>query len=337
MPRYRDDWLIDRVMFDYLSGGSSCSCCGLNHAMNLFLPNGTADLVGAVSDLETDQAQKEISAIHSSRNPWPRELQDQVWADRVRLRQHMKRDMSAYRTFWDEYGEACREWAANAARGGFGGTNQQQSSWPLAPHRIFQVSRSEISLMLSERYGIDSAYGVVLCAALEQIACFDLTGYGPDAPSGSVEADFESILVFDRRRGFTLKGLDRIQEPSPNGLAGATKDGLDVACDNAEVLDIWLRRHQALGGPKLLEKTLRQRATDEDEGDADNADSHPAAPPKPAPSEPSFQSDRRVLRLVIARHFADQFMKKFLEEIRIPSTSVDGTASTRKGMKIVAP
>ena len=58
MPRYKDEWVIDRVMFDFVSGGS-CACCGFQH----FLPNGTADLVDAISDLDTDQANQEKAAL----------------------------------------------------------------------------------------------------------------------------------------------------------------------------------------------------------------------------------------------------------------------------------
>jgi hypothetical protein len=328
MPRYRDDWLIDRVMFDYLSGGS-CACCGMSHA-NLFLPNGTADLVAAVSDLETDRAAAEVEALASPKNPWPRDLRDQVWADRVRVRQHMKRDMAKYRTFWAEHGEACRAWVKKGAeameRGhSCGGASKTAKDGDpgAAMRRIFQVSRSEISLVLSERYNIHSAYGVVLCAALEQIAFFDLTGYGPDGPSGSAEAEFDSVLAFDRRRGFTLKGLGLPFEPA-DGMDDATTNGSGRSDSNAHAtMEIWLRRLQSLGGPKLLEKPLRQRTrmnNDEDEddfrdggsGDADSAQTFPV-PSSSSSSEPSFQSDRRVLRLVIARYFADQLMKKYEE------------------------
>jgi hypothetical protein len=292
MPRYRDNWLIDRVMFDYLSGGS-CACCGL--AYNLFLPNGTADLIASMSDLESDQARREVLSLNSPKNPWPKDLQDQVWADRVRLRQHMKRDMPSYATFWREHGTACREWITAAGR---------TETTAALLRRMFQVSRSEISLVLSERYNIHSAYGVVLCAALEQIAYFDLTEYESDGPTDSVEREFESVLVFDKRRGFTLKDFEVMD---PTGLSQSSVD---------DVLDVVLRRFESLGGPTLLERPRRRRKNGNDDDDSDDDPDNAVADSSDTSivaSEPSFQSDRRILRLFIARYFADQLKTKYAE------------------------
>jgi hypothetical protein len=301
MPRYRDNWLIDRVMFDYLSGGS-CACCGL--AYNLFLPNGTADLIAAMSDLESDQARREVASLNSPKNPWPKDLQDQVWADRVRLRQRMKKDMPSYATFWREHGKACRGLITTAHRA---------PTTTALLKRMFQVSRSEISLVLSERYSIHSAYGVVLCAALEQIAYFGLTEYEPDAPADSVEAEFESVLVFDKRRGFTLKHLGDM-DPTD----ASKSDGTDA-------LEVFLSRFDSLGGPTLLERPRRRRknATDDDsDDDLDDAAADSAVTSTAVASEPGFQSDRRILRLFIARYFADQLMAKYEELARASSFDV---------------
>jgi hypothetical protein len=227
----------------------------------------------------------------------------------------MKRDMARYRAFWDEHGEACREWATADDRRGLGATPHHQRQSTRILSRAFQASRSQILRVLTERYRVDSpAYEVVLCAALEQVACFELTEYGPDGPRGSAEAEFESSLVFDRLRGFTLKGLVDAFEASPDGpLAGKTEDEPDSSSDIAKVMEIWFRRLQELGSPKLLEKPLRQPADEE------------AARPPPGPS---FQSDRRVLRLVIARLFADQLMEAYLEETKgLPTASGTGAGA----------
>lgn len=263
MPRFQDTWVIDRVLFDYYSGGS-CACCG-----NLFLPNGTADLVKAVSDLDTDQADAEVAALNQH-HPWPVELRDQVWADRVRVRQYFKKDMRMYHEFWQEHGEEFVEWLL-----------RQKSL-----QRLFQVPRSEIMEEMRVKYKIHSAYGVVLCAVAEQVAFFDLTGYKVDG-RGDEEVGFEKILKFDKRGGFTVDFYNNDGE-------------LDE-----KVFDAWIRRMKSLGGPKLLERgPSSSTTTTTNEGDVDG--------PQPA-STTSFQSDRRIVRLMIAKYWANLLQKKYLD------------------------
>ena len=144
MPRFRDEWVIDRVMFDYISGGS-CACCGFSH---LFLPNGTADLVDAVSDLDTDQANQEKAALAA--HPWPADVRDQVWADRVRLRQKLKKERKQYAAFWETHGTNFIEW-------------MQQETTVANLRRWLQLPRSQVMEIIQEKYNIHSAFGVVLC------------------------------------------------------------------------------------------------------------------------------------------------------------------------------
>ena len=144
MPRFRDEWVIDRVMFDYISGGS-CACCGFSH---LFLPNGTADLVDAVSDLDTDAANAEKAALAS--HPWPQDVRDQVWADRVRLRQKLKKDRNRFADFWQQHGTAFGDWVRQPHVTG------QLRRW-------LQMPRSQVMEITQQKYAIHSAFGVVLC------------------------------------------------------------------------------------------------------------------------------------------------------------------------------
>ena len=143
MPRFRDEWVIDRVMFDYISGGS-CACCGFQH----FLPNGTADLVDAISDLDTDAAQMEKAAL--ANHPWPADVRDQVWADRVRLRQKLKRDRGRFADFWSAHGQAFEAWCRTDA------VTSNLRRW-------LQLPRTEVMEVIQAKYDIHSAFGVVLC------------------------------------------------------------------------------------------------------------------------------------------------------------------------------
>jgi len=248
MPCFTDEWLTDRVLFDYVAGGS-CACCGFAH----FLPNGTKDLITAISDIDTDAANNEVDNLDNS--PWPKDLRDQVWGDRVKLRQAMKKDMIKYKEFWLEHGDAVTEWLQS-----------QDLS------RLWQVPRSEIMNVIREKYDIHSAFGVVLCASLEQVAHFEETKYPPDS-KGATELAFENALGFDKRGGFVLK-------------------------DGVSLLD----RFPTLGGPVLLD---RRRAMDDDDDDEEPKEQAKTK------TQGGHASDRRIIRLLIARYWADLLVTKY--------------------------
>lgn len=150
MPRFSDQWLIDRTLFDYVQGGS-CACCAFN-----FLPNGTAGLIESMSEFETDAANAEVRAL--DKLPWPADMKDQVWMERVRLRQYCKRTMKTYRHFWDKHGDAYSEWFLTQ-------TKQQLC-------RYFQLPRTEILEQLQkEKFHVHASFGTVLCAVTEQGQC----------------------------------------------------------------------------------------------------------------------------------------------------------------------
>ena len=131
-------------MFDYVSGGS-CACCGFQH---LFLPNGVSDLVDAVSDLDTDQADREKAALLD--HPWPSDLREQVWVDRVRLRQGLKRDRDRFDGFWASHSDGFVSWLHTP------GTIERLRRW-------LQVPRTEVMEVIQQKYSIHSAFAVVLC------------------------------------------------------------------------------------------------------------------------------------------------------------------------------
>lgn len=275
MPRFSDQWLIDRTLFDYVQGGS-CACCSFN-----FLPTGTKGLIESMSEFETDSANAEVNALAAL--PWPSEMKDQVWMERVRLRQFCKKQMVHYRDFWTQHSDDYQDWFR---------------SLPLSRlQRLFQLPRSEIIERLqTQKYHMHAAFGTVLCAVTEQVANFPITEYPTDG-RGSAEVGFEQILTFDRRGGFTLMNID-----------------------SDETKQLWLDRQQALGGPKLLERNAKKksvRGNDENDGKSDNESEDEDETPPPStgtPPTPSFRSDRRIIRLLIARHFADVLERAYLKD-----------------------
>ncbi len=84
MPRFTDKWVVNKCMFNYVNGGD-CACCGFPH---LFAPGGIKGLINAMSDLETDSPAREIDATRLL--PWPPDMRDQIWSNRLLLRFKMK-------------------------------------------------------------------------------------------------------------------------------------------------------------------------------------------------------------------------------------------------------
>lgn len=278
MPRFGDRWVVDKTMFEYSMGGA-CACCGFNH----FLPGGAKGAIEAMSDLETDAANAEKSALEKS--PWPPDMRDAVWGDRLKLRYFMKKEMEHHSQFWEQHGEAFEEWCRNERT-------------PTDLKKIFQMPRSEVPERVRTTYGIHGAFVVVLCTVVEQVANFELTQLPVDA-RGDSEAEFEEALMYDRRGGFTLDIKN--------------KD----ASLNEEVLQIWLQRMKSLGGPKLLDRAPRIRTnsdSDDEGGDADDG-LKKQDEDESETDGPSFRADRRIIRLLIARYWADQFQKKFLADL----------------------
>jgi hypothetical protein len=80
-----------------------------------------------------------------------------------------------------------------------------------------------------------------------------------------------------------------------------------------------LHRHSALGGPKLLERNEKIMSSDESDSEEDNdadGDPHMDGPTSNKnDSIPSFRSDRRIVRWMIARCFADTLQQAFLKQL----------------------
>jgi hypothetical protein len=291
MGRFTDDWLIDRTLFDYVQGGS-CACCSFAN----FMPNGTAGLIQSMSELETDAQNAEVAALDQL--PWPPEMRDQVWMERIRLRLKLKTAMKDYKLFYEQHGDSYEDWF------------QQQA--PSRLQKLFQLPRTEVTERLKQEYNIHAAFGTVLCAVVEQVAHFEMTGYPTDG-RGEAETNFEACLSFGRRGGFGLEfGLltTELKRTTNTNSAGQQEHELDP-----EMVQMWFRRHQTLGGPKLLDrnpKISEEGGADDVDVDAD-ADGTTAAPSSGA-GGPSFRADRRVIRVLIARHWADVLQRTYLSD-----------------------
>lgn len=131
------------------------------------------------------------------------------------------------------------------------------------------------------------------------MANFKITGYGVDARGDDLEERFEKVLKFKKvGPGFSLD--------IATNLGGGGSDG-EV---DEEVLLVFLQRVASLAGPKLLARAARTHEDKENdsgsEGEADGAEKNQS-------DVPSFRSDRRVIRLMIVRYWADRLIEKYKE------------------------
>lgn len=279
--KFLDSWVIDKTLFDFVSDGS-CACCGLPYIFN---PDGVKGLIEACTDIETDAAEDEINA----KSPWPPEIREQVWGDRVRLRLKMKQQMKNYKAFLTEYSlEDIKEFCLLK-------DNVQ------IMRKIFQMPRMMIMEEIKE-YNIHSAYSNVMAAVTEQVAKFPQTLYEDDGRCQE-EIDFERNLIFSRRgAGFTLKLFQKC-------------DGEIIM--NEDILDSFLNYMSKLGGPKLLvRKLIRGNEFNNDgtdEGDDLKDDDENEVPDK---SSGGFQGDRRLIRLLVARYWARGIIEKYAESLK---------------------
>ena len=317
MSRFSDNWLLDKVMFDYVQGGS-CACCGFPH---LFAPGGLEGLINAMSDLETDSKTQEINAAKAS--PWPEDMRDQIWGDRLLLRFKMKKEMKDYRNFLEE---VVKDEAAskNVTNNNCDETNVAiQDAIPILHHfctnqlspyelkELFQLQRSGLTEILKSKYKITSAYAIVFCAVVEQLSNFHHTGYGVDAPPccnqdfDNEEELFENVLNYDSRvQGFNLGVAENI----------IIEDSEEEWKVDEKILGVFLKRMISLAGPTLLARAARVENNshgDNNDDSSDDGDDKDDGQSDYTNNKPSFRSDRRVARLMIARYWADRLIEKY--------------------------
>lgn len=306
MPRFSDQWVVDKVMFDYVNGGE-CTCCGFAHIFN---PQGLEGMINAMSDLETDAAAKELNAAKAS--PWPSDMRDHIWSDRLLLRFRMKKEMKRYRSFLKEIVliDSGRQICEDDV--------DVKDAIPILHkfctndlpakklREVFQMPRSELTEVLKSRYKICSAYAVLFCSVVEQLANFKVTKYPIDARSNS-GADNEEVLFENELKyvkigpGFTLNVVTK--NPSDNCGDG----GLSI---NDDVLLVFLNRVVSLAGPTLLARAGKVHRDDDDDDDDDVDRDNPVGS-ETENNVTSFRSDRRVARLLIARYWADSLIELY--------------------------
>jgi len=264
--------MADDVFFANQGG---CSCCGFSHG-----GMGMVDFMALCSDVETDDGKTE------KKSPWPAFMQDEVWADRVKFRRMLKDSMHVYRERYETYGRKFVKWWLQLD--------------PQERKRCFMMPKEEVRVQFNTTYDFKTAYQVVLCSVAEQVENFAATGYKPDGGT-DCEAFFEQNLIA-KRGAWTVK---------------------DEYVDTEQGLDMFLGMFLQLGGDHLLPKrpvekrkeahqtkhVLEESSLDEDEDDQKEENEEDDR--KDCSGAQSFQSDRRLVRLVVFRYFVDMAWAKF--------------------------
>lgn len=285
-------------------------------------------MINAMSDLETDAATQEINAAKAS--PWPDDMRDQIWSDRLLLRFKMKKEMRSYREFLEGIVKSKNENDDVVEQDGEDNGNSSDSDdeeeeiniqdaipilhqfctteiTPKQLRSIFQCPRSELSDILKTKHHICSAYAILFCGVVEQVANFPKTKYGVDArcneDGDNTEEIFEKELRFQKvGPGFCLNII--------NDTDGTVND---------EVLTKFLQRMVSLAGPTLLARApkVSHDNDDDDEGSdgGGEADGGASEEINAETNTPSFRSDRRVARLLIAKYWADRLMELYKQEV----------------------
>ncbi|CAK9067610.1 Histone-lysine N-methyltransferase setd3, partial [Durusdinium trenchii] len=284
--RFLDSWVVDRVMFEYVNQGG-CNCCGFTHGgMDM------QDFMAMCSDVETDDGKKEVRSI------WPPAMINEVWQDRVKFRRLLKDTMPKYRELNEKFGPDFVQWWLGLT--------------PKERRRCFMMPKQEVNVQFNTTFDFKTAYQVVLCSVLEQVAQFEATGYVAD---GATECEIYLEEHLKLERGAWTVSPEYYET--------------DEGCDN------FLGMCLQLGGDHLLPKRpneLRKEAArakaaveddvddlgagaadqknvdDEEEEEGEGADTDA---PQAGKGTQSFQSDRRLVRMIMFRYFADMAWARF--------------------------
>jgi len=255
-----------------------------------------SDFMALCSDVETDDGRTE------KKSPWPQFMQDEVWADRLKFRRVMKKDIPKYRKMSEDHGSDFVQWWIEL-------DEKTRKS-------CFMMPKGELSVLFNNFFEFKTAYQVVLCSVLEQVEKFDVTGYKADGATDCEIFYEESLKVY--------RGAWTVDEDFYT-----TEEGLD------SFFGMFLQ----LGGDHLVPKRpkeIRQVAAkakakaegiDDDEEDDDDGENGNQSN---GSESQSFRGDRRLVRLVIFRYFADQAWKKFERAMKDRSEVGESEASVSK-------
>lgn len=310
MARYLDSWVLHKTLYDATLQGGSCVCIScVPMSPTFFLPVTSVDtVVESLSDLETDDVEGEktfykstfptesSSIIDGSKDTiFSEDFWRAVWNDRIQLRLRLKRDSFIYSQFFSSLEHDADEPPKIQLLKWF------QQNWTLHDlQQFFQVPQSVVHQLLRDKYKLvkDNHLDLFLPSIMEQMEQFQLTRYPLDA-RGKEEMDFEKELQIHSSLFF----LSVTSESLPS------EEKKVDPCSHMKMvettIDIFIQMMGRLGNPILLEKQ------------SEESSSHVVDPNKKnflqQNQYPCFRYDRRIIRLVVARYWADGIIERWIK------------------------
>lgn len=169
--RFNDEWVQEKVLFDFVMNNGGCSCCGVCHS------DLQKNYISSCSDLDTVEAANENEECI-----WPPEIKTSIWADRVAIRKEMKSRKVEYKALLAQQGNAFRNWYTGLALE--------------SKRNCFAMSASDFKSCFT-KFNIAGPFSILLCTVLEQIKNFPETKYAADANS-ACELSFELGLRLEK-------------------------------------------------------------------------------------------------------------------------------------------
>lgn len=255
---------------------------------------GMNDFMALCSDVETDDGEKE------KLSPWPKFMVEEVWADRVKFRRILKEGIPRYRKLNEDFLDEMMDWWVNLD------TRTRK--------RCFMMPKEELIMQFDNTFDFKTAYRVVLCSVVEQVQHFDATGYRADGATDG-EIVLEGVLM--KKKGAWTVDPDYYD----------TEEGCQFFFDMMRQLGgdhLMPKRPQELREESEQAKAMAEnQAGSDEEGDVNEQ----------TQTTQTFRGDRRLVRLLIFRYFADQAWRKF-ERFRKEKENQIGNAEVKNAEEL---
>lgn len=263
MPRFTDEWLYERVMFDYTTGGgaSACACCQYNPDGEEYKPatplawfGGWRSFVDAIPDLPQENAED---------FEWPQ--LESVWADRVKIRHKL---LLRQRELVGQDDGGFQKWLEESR---LGVPNENTMTLGGNSSYTMTIPREPFFEWIVTGFNIHTIYSHIIYVSMEQVAHFHLTKYADEGDD--MERTWQHCIRWKEHDSFVIS-----LHPSMLG------------------------RYQILRS---------------------QGDKHWMEGPSRNPTE----SDRRLVRLLMAQYVASQLHAEYMAEMKVNSVISDGSPS----------
>lgn len=317
MARYLDNWVFHKTIYDVMVQGGSCVCvtCILNTTCSTtFLPTSYMSfdsLLQNVKDMEaqdvegettfyTSQFQSSATSTLDSSNI-SEDFWRAVWMDRIQVRLRLEKSQYIYSQLFSSFFHDAtlpntheEDYRIHALYEWF------QQYWTIEElETFFQISHFQVLQLLRDQYKlVEKNYlDIFLPSILQQMENFHLTRYPLDS-RGKEEIEFEQVLETTSSYFFLpvatcsmIPQQDKEQDGNSSIIASSMV--LQTKMIETTTILVFIKMMLRLERPILLEK------------------GHDSIYIQRMDPYPSFRYDRRMIRLIIVRHWADGIIERW--------------------------